>query len=52
MQEDEAVLALAAAEVAATIVQDGFGESAHRLGKHHPQRTCESLARQVCCWPV
>lgn len=19
------------------------------LGKHHPQRTCESLARQVCC---
>lgn len=49
-QDDDALVARATAELAAAIVQDASNVSAvdGRLGgKHHPQRTCEAMARQV-----
>ena len=49
-QDDDALVARATAELAAAIVQDASNVTAvnGRLGgKHHPQRTCEAMARQV-----
>ncbi|KAK9825687.1 hypothetical protein WJX81_004210 [Elliptochloris bilobata] len=46
-EEDDALALRAGVEVAATIAQDGAWEGHRTLSKHHPQRTCEALARQV-----